>query len=290
VLPTSGQTARQGSPAPKPAPEVSAAAQTFWNKVLRKCGDSYYYAGYSAGTASGAWIQYKTPSFSILPGPISPADRLNGKEWQGRLFMTASLVRVDYFVNPRYSATGGFEWFDGTKAMSNLVHGLQEADMEKRDGLWSYRYGIASGGTADEIKTVAPSCEDFAARQQMSQKTEVGPNSIDNGNLLVFGSEHVFTLSLEQANAWIDGKYSVDCAEVLRAKDEYGWTDLPAVLLKQPRGKKPVLHQVGCPDRPGETHRTLILVCKGDSGEYGLVDAGDEWLARVMGTVASETR
>jgi hypothetical protein len=76
--------------------EAERFARDLWDKLLTKCGDSYYF--YSAVVLHGdsrqfTLSQYKNVSFATRPQTVSEADRMNGIQWQGLAIMIAGLHR-----------------------------------------------------------------------------------------------------------------------------------------------------------------------------------------------------
>jgi hypothetical protein len=148
---------------PNPADsEVQKVALTFWDKLLTKCGDSYYWGG---PTGDGSLRNYKEVSFGIVQEPVSQADQMNGVEWHGFIIMVARVFRTQ----EGYGAAQHWEpWRDGpaggpTRQMAmrgdSPSHGYLSFFITKTAGHWGLRY-------ADELEKMAltkPSCSAIAA-------------------------------------------------------------------------------------------------------------------------------
>jgi hypothetical protein len=62
--------------------EAETTAQKLWDKIVKKCGDDYFYAG-STLDPSDVLLEFKDVAFNVVPKEVSKASQLNGLEWEG---------------------------------------------------------------------------------------------------------------------------------------------------------------------------------------------------------------
>jgi hypothetical protein len=123
-----------------------------WDKLLTRCGDSYYY--YLWGDVrdvrgnqrvDALIVEYKNASFDFESLPVSEADKLNGVQWAGYAIMFSRNYRPRTLgVDAASWGKWGF-WRDGTtrtKADANTHNsdsdGLNIVGMSKRRGSLSF--------------------------------------------------------------------------------------------------------------------------------------------------------
>jgi hypothetical protein len=114
--------------------EARTEAENVWGKVLTKCGDSYYYTTNGVtDLAGGTVVQIRGAiSFHLLPSPrrLSPADKLNGLEWEGTSTMTAGLNREADFVNVDSSALALLSWREWADGLTDILV------LQRKNGRW----------------------------------------------------------------------------------------------------------------------------------------------------------
>jgi hypothetical protein len=141
-------TIAQGQTIQSMEAEARRLVQQYWDRVLTKCGDSYYYTAMGAGElAGGAVFQIKGDvSFRLARSPhqLSPADKANGLEWEGTSLMTPiGLTRQAAF----YTASGGLvlqAWEEWKDAPSREL--LERLELRRVRGAWSVQH--QEGGRA----------------------------------------------------------------------------------------------------------------------------------------------
>lgn len=104
------------------------AAQLFWDAILTKCGDSYFYYS-NEGVYAGGWklTQYKDVTFSLEKELVSRADQLNGVQWSGTAHLRSSANRF-ISQNGRWS-----QWYD--------IDGKMGVTLTKRNNEWHFGDG-----------------------------------------------------------------------------------------------------------------------------------------------------
>jgi hypothetical protein len=111
--------------------------------LLVKCGDSHYlkiedriWWGPSRGTymESSVVIQWKGLTFITQDRQLSPADRLNGLEWDGRVVPKYDAARV------YEQGKGWHPWF-GELLHPQHAHTHFMADLQKIRGTWTVKLG-----------------------------------------------------------------------------------------------------------------------------------------------------
>lgn len=124
--------------------EAEAEAQKWFESTVVKCGDEYYisliaarFVNISPSSDSLELYQLKNPHLRIREdeAPRTDADRLNGVEWKGHVFIDTSAYR-HYLSDGQWS-----DWNDGTPAISWIdidsnESGAIRAYIEKRNGKW----------------------------------------------------------------------------------------------------------------------------------------------------------
>jgi len=153
----------------KPNPvdsEAQTIARGYWDKVLAKCGDSYYAARWSAEPLEAT--EFREVSFGIVPNAISRADQLNGIQWDGNAVLVARLYRTQQLPSRGMTLKELREekqpfpwgpWKDGEYARPTLKvvsegggNGSDFVHITKKLGHWSLRYD------PDEIARQKPAC------------------------------------------------------------------------------------------------------------------------------------
>ena len=164
--------------------EAEKVAQTFWESHLSKCGDSYVAAqpsdnqfipkGGSYVKVEGAlrFIQIVGVKFVQAATQLSDADRLNGVEWTGDFYVTAT-ARRDY--DPQSVASGfppDWSWRAWTGNVKIPNEGIFHFRVTKIRGKWLADNGSSGYGPVWEaletFNGVTPlskaPCDTFPAR------------------------------------------------------------------------------------------------------------------------------
>jgi len=100
--------------------EANSQANTQWEQLLTKCGESYLYKG----DKYAALHEYRDVSFEVTPRPLTEADKLNGIRWAGMFSLQAKAVRKQSGFSKEWS-----KWKDG---------GLLEFKSENVRGKWRF--------------------------------------------------------------------------------------------------------------------------------------------------------
>lgn len=118
--------------------EADVEAKRYWEKMLTRCGDRYF-TGLPPREVWKEYMvtEYKDPSPLLVEGMVTPTDKLNGFEWQGKMSM--------HFNNVRYSGYGAAEAFYGPPGKGGwsrwLDGGYMEQTLAKINGQWFYGTG-----------------------------------------------------------------------------------------------------------------------------------------------------
>jgi hypothetical protein len=100
--------------------DARTEARKIWEKVLTRCGDSYYFFE----SNHKLLYEYKDVSFSVSPSrALTRADQLNGVEWAGVAFMLATADRYR-------TETGRWEMWGALNAESDRRYDLDPRDWE----------------------------------------------------------------------------------------------------------------------------------------------------------------
>jgi hypothetical protein len=126
------------------ATEVQQEVRLIFMKTWSHCGSEWY--GFEGDNS--AFVEFKSPNFSIISLPISPVDRLNGIEWQG-----------DVTINPvgwrsydaEYSGMPTHTWTTWSPGVSSSYH------LVKTNGEWS-KFGMDGEKKISDIENSHPSC------------------------------------------------------------------------------------------------------------------------------------
>lgn len=136
-------TAARGPSASPLNAEAQQQAEAFWNSQLTKCGDSFY-RKLQLKDGGIQYYEYKEPSVRLAPQQVTEADRLNGIEWQGLIFLQTKASRV------WGTALGHWEqWADGTGRTGDNSY-----PMKKVNGRWSV--DTNRGGVFEETSKYVP--------------------------------------------------------------------------------------------------------------------------------------
>lgn len=99
--------------------DQNAEAQMFWEQLLTKCGESYFYNG----DQFAGLQEFRDASFTVTPRSLTEADKLNGIRWAGMFTLQAKAYRDQSKFSKRWS-----KWKDG---------GRLELKAENVEGKWS---------------------------------------------------------------------------------------------------------------------------------------------------------
>ena len=130
--------------------EAKTQSRKFWDSMLVRCGDSYYGELTHAGkdVASIRWIfQLREPEIVVYYDPnqeLTKADKLNGVEFDGKTFISASASRS--YQDGKWSA-----WSDGARA---AFYETISTPISKVKGRW--QFGITK---ESRIRLTPTTCE-----------------------------------------------------------------------------------------------------------------------------------
>jgi len=114
------------------------AASLYWSQYYYHCGDSHFLEWWNKGYFSEI-TQYRGVHWNAVTEPLSEADRLNGVQWRGKSYLSASAMRVA----PRHKP-----WSPWGTAIGMQV------SMEKTNGKWTITsYGGGFGPTDQNMST-----------------------------------------------------------------------------------------------------------------------------------------
>jgi len=119
--------------------EAKEQSQKFWDSMLVRCGDSYFgvltFAGENVPSQRRI-VQIKEPEIIVTEteGEISQADKLNGVEFSGKTFISASASR-------NYNDGKWGEWSERTLATPS---GTTSTTVRKVKGRWHFGIGKES--------------------------------------------------------------------------------------------------------------------------------------------------
>lgn len=162
-------------------PEAETLAKQIWDKLLTKCGNSYYlYLPPRDGLSDRfeQW-QYKDFRFDIVPQP--PAKRSSGAQWEGVVVMNAAAFR-SRTAKPNAARNGANpeawdawkKWGDGFVPSNAFLLGMRPGIgdppnviwMKKEGGKWWFGWGgrgyVDSLSDFDEIIRRKPSCRELS--------------------------------------------------------------------------------------------------------------------------------
>lgn len=126
--------------------EAKAEAEKFWATQITKCGDDYY-RKLELNKGGESWYELKEPSVRISAALVSDADRLNGLEWHGNIYLETKVSRT--WESDRWSA-----WENGVNRGDGFYY-----HMEKAKGNWNinmsrYPYDMVSHYVAVDCSKV----------------------------------------------------------------------------------------------------------------------------------------
>lgn len=113
--------------------EAQEQSQKFWDSMLVRCGDSYFGVLTFAGEAVPSQrqiVQIKEPEIIVTEaeGEVSQADKLNGVEFSGKTFISASASR-------NYNDGKWGAWSERTMATPS---GTTSTTVRKVKGKWQF--------------------------------------------------------------------------------------------------------------------------------------------------------
>lgn len=113
--------------------EAKEQSQKFWDSALVKCGDSYFGVLTFAGEdvpSQRRIVQMREPEIIVTAaeGEVSQADKLNGVEFSGKTFISASASRS--YNNGKWG-----EWSERTLATPS---GTTSTTVRKVKGRWQF--------------------------------------------------------------------------------------------------------------------------------------------------------
>jgi len=153
--------------AQKPNPvdaEARVKARQIWEKLLTKCGDSYYLHTGHEQFLGGVTVQYKEVVFQLKIKPISRADQLNGYEFNGTAYLYAALYRS---LNERadHPATWG-PWSDGSpKSAADYAAQSPGATLGRWYGDISSFVTVPFGKYSGQWRTYPADLDEIASRK-----------------------------------------------------------------------------------------------------------------------------
>jgi hypothetical protein len=126
--------------------EAKAEAEKFWATQITKCGDSYF-RKLELNKGGESWYELKEPLVRISPAHTSDADRLNGLDWHGNIYLETKVSRT--WESDRWSA-----WENGVNRGDGFY-----CHMEKAKGKWNinmsrYPYDLVSRYVAVDCSKV----------------------------------------------------------------------------------------------------------------------------------------
>lgn len=163
--------------------EARADGQKIWDRILTRCGDSYYLHTEGSG---GLTVEYKDVTFQIRARVVSRAARMNGIEWQGVAVMSSLLFRSLRGADSEGHPPEWGRWGDGptpAEARSEQpgfelgrsymdIVGFVTVAMAKSNGRWSYSIDVDEVASKKLSCSVIPGTAEYEATQQQKRKEE----------------------------------------------------------------------------------------------------------------------
>lgn len=106
--------------------EAQQQAEAFWQAQLTRCGDSFY-RKLELKDGGVEFYEFKEPKVRLAPWRVTDADRLNGIEWHGLIFLEPKVSRVWGTSLGRWE-----QWANGQGGTSDNSY-----PMKKTKGQWS---------------------------------------------------------------------------------------------------------------------------------------------------------
>ena len=116
------------------------AAEEMVLKKIRKCGDAYFTKRYDVGGYPLGVYEFKNLSVQIKASPLTDADKLNGIEWKGTVFLVAKASRA--FQVPDKLGARKPQWLDWENG-AMIDHQNISGSLAKRKGRWALELGNA---------------------------------------------------------------------------------------------------------------------------------------------------
>lgn len=138
--------------------EARLEAEKFWASKFAKCEDSYY-GSVDVLSMYKHLYQLREPTLTIVPLPVTEADKLNSIEWLGMTSFIPRVYRLNIFKAADQSWTGWTSWYDGNlkDASSEHLKALPlTAVLGKRKRGWDMM--LASEDKSDITK---PTCDEL---------------------------------------------------------------------------------------------------------------------------------
>lgn len=150
--------AEEGSIEERLAAEAQRQAEAYWNKILNRCGDSWFWANRTRGNVQSYECKgepvFKVDGEYYPPKALTTAETLNGVdpqpvEWRGTAAVNFSAQRVYWWT---HRTKGGGEWQRKWED-----HGGFWFNLEKKKGKWQIKHS-----NAPYTEHVRVSCEEIA--------------------------------------------------------------------------------------------------------------------------------
>jgi len=134
--------------------EAQGEAKKYWLSKITKCGDSYYrreHFGDSTPTpGKDVYYELREPDVNVTHYGITEADKLNGLEWTGTIYLTAKVSRSIGDKEPTNQWT---EWANGPG-----LEGDMSASMKKEKGQWIVKNEFEEQHTKTGIEYAPVDC------------------------------------------------------------------------------------------------------------------------------------
>lgn len=137
--------------------EAQSQASKFWLQRFKRCGDSFLSKSFIGSKPNQVFMGYrewKNLTWRVESRAITEADRLNGVEWLGYSWISASAVRDTNKTGKNWSP-----WMQGVKDAG-------EIKVLKKNGQWKLASQVSSSYETISSSYVAPAtCEEVSAHQ-----------------------------------------------------------------------------------------------------------------------------
>jgi len=143
-------------------PDAQKLANLIWSTTFVRCGDTYF--AFEEEPLSAVLVEYKKPTFALVPIKLSATDELNGIQWRGRAQMDFVASRSIEFKAPQTLPVSMREhpqqptWTEWIPRDSLFHVGFR---MTRKNGRWS----VPQLYTNSALISRRLSCKDVTAKE-----------------------------------------------------------------------------------------------------------------------------
>jgi hypothetical protein len=118
--------------------EAKAEADKFWATQITRCGDDYY-RKLEFFKGGESWYELKDPSVRVSPNVLTEANRLNGLEWHGNIYLETKTSRYWDLGANKWG-----EWENGVNRGDGFYYRMEKSKGEWHIDLSRYPYDLVS--------------------------------------------------------------------------------------------------------------------------------------------------